>query len=262
MKLRVQVTTVYAALVVTMLIIASCGGGGGTGPSVEVSLTGTYQGSFGNDTANFTTTQSGDSVTGTYTLGSGDSGNFAGTTSPAEVVIGHQATQLKLTGRMTSLRRRGTCDIDTLATSGGASIAGSFRCSDGRRGNMSLSRTSAPPPPASSPFQGSLTGRYSGTCNDGGTEQGTFSMTIDASGGVSGSGSGTRSGPSGTQDKSGPISGTVDINGNFSGTSGVHGGPIQGKFTRSGNALSVSGSYSGGGGKCQGTFSGSGTASQ
>ncbi len=229
----------YLGLVATLLIIASCGGGGGTGPSVEVSLTGTYQGSFGNDTSNFTTNQSGDSVRGTYTLGSGDSGNFAGTTSPAQVVIGHQATQLKLTGRMTSLRGRGTCDIDTLATSGGASIAGSFRCSDGRRGNMSLSRTSAPPPPAQT-LSWNLRVTAVGP-KDTRTFQGTVSIPRDggsgsfSSGGVTIDVNTTRS----TFAVSG--SGSVVSGGKTCGVSVSGSGPI----TESATAFSASGSISG-----------------
>ncbi len=100
------------------------------------------------------------------------------------------------------------------------------------------------------PFQGSISGSWSGTC-EGFPVSGGFSMTINAVGQVSGSYSGS---------ESGSISGTVDASGNMSGSGSAGANSWTGHFTKSGTSLSGSGSWSGGAG-CGGPWSGSGTAS-
>jgi len=100
-----------------------------------------------------------------------------------------------------------------------------------------------------SPFQGSLTGNWSGTCTEqgySGSVNGAFSMNISSSGAVTGSYSG---------DDSGPISGTVSTSGSFA-TGSAGGSGWSGSFSVSGTAMSGSGSWSAPG--CSGSWSGTG----
>ena len=101
------------------------------------------------------------------------------------------------------------------------------------------------------PFHGSVAGNWSGSCGSF-PIAGDFSASISANGTVSGSFSGS---------DSGLISGNVTSTGVFSatatGSAGIY--SWSGQVTPSGNSLSASGSFSGGG--CSGTWSGSGPAS-
>jgi hypothetical protein len=108
-----------------------------------------------------------------------------------------------------------------------------------------------------SSFQRTLTGSWSGQ-GPNGAVSGTLSLTINANGGVQGSFIIQRL-------YSGIIAGQVDVNGNLIATGNIGGSVgihinLQGKLSRSGNSLSIQGSWSAPNGS--GTFSGSGTASE
>lgn len=91
------------------------------------------------------------------------------------------------------------------------------------------------PVPIDSPFEGQLSGTWSGTCDDE-NMRGAFSMGVSSSGSVSGSYSG---------DDSGPISGTVSNNGNLAATGSGTAGECtwSGSFRRSNSSLSGNGSW-------------------
>ena len=105
-----------------------------------------------------------------------------------------------------------------------------------------------------SPFSGSLSGDWSGSCTiEGYTDDasGTFQMTISPSGAVTGSYGG---------DDSGSISGSVKTGGSFTAAGSAGGVSWSGSFSVSGTAMSGSGSWKGGG--CSGGWSGTGTATE
>lgn len=115
---------------------------------------------------------------------------------------------------------------------------------------LSQSCTYTPPSGGDSAFKGTITGKWSGTC-DSYSVNGSFTMTIASNGAVTGSYSGSGSGP---------INGTVNTSGNFSAGGSAGGAGWSGHFSVSGTTLSGSGSWSLSG--CSGTsWSGSGTAS-
>jgi hypothetical protein len=114
------------------------------------------------------------------------------------------------------------------------------------------------------PYQGSLTGNWSGQLTALGRAiplGGTLSITIDAKG--VGTGTVTLSGGGAASTK---ITAQVDSNGNLTGTvsftlSGtVYASNWQGKITASGNSLNVQGTWTSDHGS--GTFSGTGTSSK
>ena len=110
-----------------------------------------------------------------------------------------------------------------------------------------------------SPFQGTITGIWSGHITDTPPVPigGTYTVTIDANGNIQGSFYG---------DYSGVIAGTVDLNGNLEAIGTASGGTTtnvttwQGKLTVSGNTLGVQGTLSGQ--SVSGTFSGNGNTTR
>ena len=99
----------------------------------------------------------------------------------------------------------------------------------------------------SSPFEGSFSGNWNGTC-EGFNVRGTFSMAVSSNGRVRGSFKG---------DDSGSISGNVTNSGSLSAAGGSAGECTwKGQIKQSGNSLNGNGTWSCGSG-CSGTWSGS-----
>lgn len=98
-----------------------------------------------------------------------------------------------------------------------------------------------------SSFQGSISGRWGGSCSDFGNVGGGFSLYVSSDGSVSGSFSGSTSGS---------ISGYVSSGGSLSASGSAYDGTIRwsGTLRGSGSSLSGSGSWSGMG--CSGSWSG------
>lgn len=131
---------VLARLLAWFLLIivpaAGCGDSDSSGPSV--SLTGTYNG-----TQTFTTgsgtgqtvslslslIQQGNSVTGSYSNGSGDRGSFAGTLSG-----------LSVNGTATSAVAPTTCNFQGSTDAAGSVLTATIACSSGSGSNASLQR--------------------------------------------------------------------------------------------------------------------------
>jgi hypothetical protein len=141
-----------------------------------------------------------------------------------------------------------------IAAGGAVAVAGIVAIGGGGSGGDGTEPGPPAPVDEVSTYSGSMSGSWGGSCPDGEKEGGHFTMNIAPDGSVTGSFSGT---------SSGSISGTVDNTGDFSAGSGTGsgGGTWRGQFTRSGDSLTASGTYSDTEG-CSGTWSGSGNAVQ
>jgi hypothetical protein len=127
----------FAVLTALLTLLAACGKSRSspTEPSPPTPLltgeyTGTERASFGTTSLHASFVQSGTAVTGSYSNGRGDAGTVTGTVSGTT-----------FSGTLRSTRILGfTCDVSAVILNGGASLEGTFACSDGTSGSFTLNR--------------------------------------------------------------------------------------------------------------------------
>jgi hypothetical protein len=127
------------ALALLAVLVAGCGGGSGdsTGPAFD--LTGTFDGTRtslvvvpARTALRLSLIETGGQVNGTYSTGTGDLGTIAGTVSGAVLAVRSRSTVLGI-----------RCDYLGALADDGATVSGTFECSNGESGVFDLARGAA-----------------------------------------------------------------------------------------------------------------------